>query len=181
MTLGTVRKIIQLLKSLYYHCILLTDEENKALSSAAHYITALTRMNSTVRDLFIYLYSLSSLELDILLTLIINNNNNKGFMTLEELTQEVDRDKSTVFRSLQKLVSLGICIKETKTIKEGGLYHLYGAIDIESFKLETEKRVKELEKSFHRILKKFEADMQNMISDFYQNNGNKEVTSSAQG
>ena len=92
-------------------------------------------------------------------------------MTLEELTQEVDRDKSTVFRSLQKLVALGICVKETKTIKEGGLYHIYSAIDIESFKLETEKRIKELEKSFHRILRKFEADMQTMISDFYQSNG----------
>jgi predicted transcriptional regulator len=93
-------------------------------------------------------------------------------MTLEELTRELDRDKSTVFRSLQKLVSLGICLKETRTIKEGGLYHVYGAIDIESFKLETEKRVKELEKSFNRLLKKFEADMQIMISDFYRNSTN---------
>jgi predicted transcriptional regulator len=143
------------------------------MSSAAHYITALTRINATVRDLFIYLYNLSPLELDILLTLITNStNNSKKSMTLEELTQEVDRDKSTVFRSLQKLVALGICIKETKTIKEGGLYHIYSAIDIESFKLETEKRIKELEKSFHRILRKFEEDMQTMISDFYQSNGN---------
>lgn len=143
------------------------------MPTSAPYITALTRVNSTVRDLFIYLYNLSPLELDILLTLVSNGTKNgKQSMTLEELTLELDRDKSTVFRSMQKLVSLGICIKETKTIKEGGLYHVYSAIDIESFKLETEKRIKELEKSFHRILKKFEADMQSMISDFYQQNGN---------
>ena len=97
-------------------------------------------------------------------------------MTLEELTRELDRDKSTVFRSLQKLVGLGICLKETRTIKEGGLYHVYSAIDIESFRLETEKRVKELEKSFNRILKKFQTDMQTMISDFYQNNSNNNKT-----
>jgi predicted transcriptional regulator len=139
--------------------------------STAHYINALTRMNSTVRDLFIYLYNLSPLELDILLTLITKSSNDKkNFMTLEELTRDLDRDKSTIFRSLQKLVSLGICLKETRTIKEGGLYHVYSAIDIESLKLETEKRVKELERSFTRILKKFEADMQTMISDFYRNN-----------
>jgi predicted transcriptional regulator len=144
--------------------------------STAHYINALTRINSTVRDLFIYLYNLSPLELDILLTLITKSaNNNKDFMTLEELTRELDRDKSTVFRSLQKLVGLGICLKETRTIKEGGLYHVYSVIDIESFKLETEKRVKELEKSFNRILKKFEADMQTMISDFYQNSTNNNI------
>jgi predicted transcriptional regulator len=149
----------------------------KTEMSTAHYINALTRINSTVRDLFIYLYNLSPLELDILLTLITKSSNDKkNFMTLEELTRELDRDKSTVFRSLQKLVSLGICLKETRTIKEGGLYHVYSAIDIESFKLETEKRVKELEKSFTRILKKFEADMRAMISDFYRNstsNNNK--------
>jgi predicted transcriptional regulator len=138
---------------------------------SSHYISALNRMNSSVKDLFIYLYNLSPLDLEILLTLIGNDKKyNKKSMTLEELTQVVDRDKSTVFRSLQKLVGLGICIKETRTIREGGLYHAYSAIDVESFKVETEKRVKELEKSFHRILKKFEADMANMISDFYQNN-----------
>jgi DNA phosphorothioation-dependent restriction protein DptG len=72
--------------------------------STAHYINALTRMNSTVRDLFIYLYNLSPLELDILLTLITKStNNNKNFMTLEELTRELDRDKSTVLTRLQTI------------------------------------------------------------------------------
>ena len=127
-------------------------------------IKTITRVNSTVKDLFIYLYDLSSLELDLLFILI----KNKKSMTLEELAKKVDRDKSSVFRSLQKLVGLGICIKETKTLKEGGYYHVYSAIDIESFKIETEKRVKELEDSFHRLLRKFEEDMGRAISSFYQ-------------
>jgi predicted transcriptional regulator len=121
-------------------------------------------MNSTLRDLFIYLYDLSPLELDMLYILI----RNKKPMTLEELAKKVDRDKSTVFRSLQKLVGLGICNKETKTLKEGGYYHAYSAIDIESFKIETEKRVKELEDSFHRLLKKFEEDIGRAILSYYQ-------------
>jgi predicted transcriptional regulator len=127
-------------------------------------IKTITRVNSTVKDLFIYLYDLSSLELDLLFILI----KNKKSMTLDELAKKVDRDKSSVFRSLQKLVGLGICIKETKTLKEGGYYHAYSAIDIESFKIETEKRVKELEDSFHRLLRKFEEDMGRAISSFYQ-------------
>jgi predicted transcriptional regulator len=121
-------------------------------------------MNSTLKDLFIYLYDLSPLELDMLYILI----RNKKSMTLEELAKKVDRDKSTVFRSLQKLVGLGICNKETKTLKEGGYYHAYSAIDIESFKIETEKRVKELEDSFHRLLKKFEEDIGRAILSYYQ-------------
>ena len=127
-------------------------------------IKTITRVNSTVKDLFIYLYDLSPLELDLLFILIKNNKS----MTLDELAKKVDRDKSSVFRSLQKLVGLGICIKETKTLKEGGYYHAYSAIDIESFKIETEKRVKELEDSFHRLLRKFEEDLGRAISSFYQ-------------
>jgi predicted transcriptional regulator len=127
-------------------------------------IKTITRINSTVKDLFIYMYDLSPLELELLFILI----KNKKSMTLEELAKKVDRDKSTVFRSLQKLVDLGICNKETKTLKEGGYYHAYSGIDIESFKLETEKRVKELEDSFHRLLRKFEEDLGNAISSFYQ-------------
>jgi len=127
-------------------------------------ISAITRMNSTVKDLFIYLYDLSPLELDLLFFLI----KNKKPLTMEELARKADRDKSTIFRSLQKLVGLGICIKDTKTLKEGGYYHAYSAIDMESFKMETEKRVKELHESFDRLLRKFEDDMEKAILSFYQ-------------
>jgi predicted transcriptional regulator len=139
------------------------------MAAMSPFVAALTRVNSTVKDLFVYLYNLSPLEVDLLLLLMINN---KSPMTLEEITKEIDRDKSTIFRSLQKLVSLGIVTKETRTLKEGGHYHVYSAIDIETFKIETEKRVKDLERSFHRILKKFKEDIEKMMAEFYQNNNN---------
>ena len=74
-------------------------------------------------------------------------------MTLENIVKEVDRDKSTVFRSLQKIVVLGICIKETKTIKEGGYFHVYSAIDTKTFKTQTEKN-----------------NMQEIVESLYGNN-----------
>ena len=123
-------------------------------------------MNATVKDLFIQLYDLSPLDLDILFMLIANKGNKP--MTLDGISKEVDRDRTTTFRSLQKLVSLGLCVKETKTIKEGGYYHVYSAVDMETFKVETEKRVKELQKSLDRLLKKFENDMQKAISSMYE-------------
>jgi predicted transcriptional regulator len=128
-------------------------------------INALTRMNATVKDLFIQLYDLSPLDLEILFMLIGNKSEPT---TLEEASIEVDRDRSTTFRSLQKLVSLGLCVKETKTIKEGGYYHLYSAVDMQTFKAETERRVKELQRSLDRLLKKFEGDMQTAISSIYE-------------
>src|SRR5215203_5806790 len=124
----------------------------------------LTRMNSTLRDLFIYLYDLSPLDLDLLFLLIKRDKP----VTLEELVKQADRDKSTVFRSMQKLVGLGICVKETKTIKEGGYFHVYSVVDMETFRAETERRVKDLQKSLDRLLKKFEGEMQKAISSMYE-------------
>ena len=129
-------------------------------------INTLTRMNATVKDLFIQLYDLSPLDLDILFMLI--SKKNKEAMTLDKVSKMTDRDRSTTFRSLQKLVTLGLCIKETKTIKEGGYYHVYSVVDMETFKIETERRVRDLQRSLDRLLKKFENDMQKAISSMYE-------------
>jgi predicted transcriptional regulator len=127
-------------------------------------------MNATVKDLFIQLYDLSPPELDILFMLISREKEEP--MTLDEVSKEMDRDRSTMFRSLQKLVTLGLLVKETKTIKDGGYFHVYSAVDRETFKRETERRVKELQKSLDRLLKKFESDMQQAISSMYAKDGN---------
>jgi predicted transcriptional regulator len=131
---------------------------------SAHF-TKNTRINSTIKDLFTNIFDLSPLEVDLVLFLIANNDT---YMTLEELAKETNRDKSTVFRSLQKLVTLGICIKETKTMKGGGYYHTYCAIDIKSFKIITERKVKEIQQSFDRLLKRFEHDLEQQVMSFYK-------------
>jgi predicted transcriptional regulator len=123
-------------------------------------------MNATVKDLFIQLYDLSPLDLDILFMLISKKNDEP--MTLDQISKEADRDRSTTFRSLQKLVTLGLCIKETKTVKEGGYYHVYSVVDMETFKKETERRVRDLQKSLERLLKKFESDMEQAISSMFE-------------
>ena len=129
-------------------------------------VNTLTRMNATVKDLFIQLYDLSPLDLDILFMLISKKNHEP--MTLDEVSKGSDRDRSTTFRSLQKLVGLGLCVKETKTIKDGGYFHVYSVVDMETFKRETERRVKDLQKSLDRLLKKFEGEMQTAISSMYE-------------
>ena len=130
-------------------------------------VNSLTRMSATVKDLFIQLYDLSPLDLDILF-MLISKKNSETPMTLDEVSKETDRNRSTTFRSLQKLVTLGLAIKETKTIKEGGYYHVYSAVDMETFKKETVRKVGDLQKSLDRLVKKFESDMQEAISSFYK-------------
>ena len=119
-------------------------------------VSTLTRMSSTLKDLFIYIYDLSPLDMDVLVILVKNTSGkaNKKSLTLEGISKDANRDKTSVFRSLQKLVNLGICNKEAKTQKGGGLYHVYSAIDIQIFKMETEKKVKELANEGYLILHK---------------------------
>ena len=126
-------------------------------------ISSITRMNSSIKDLFTILYDLSPLELELLFSLIAR----KQPVSVEILAKELDRDKTTVFRSLQKMVGLRICEKETKSLKDGGWFHAYRAIDVASFKQETEKRVREIKDSFDRLLKKFEQELDNTISSVY--------------
>jgi predicted transcriptional regulator len=121
-------------------------------------------MNSSIRDLFTILYDLSPLEMELLFILIAKNKP----IALETLAKDLDRDKTTVFRSLQKMVNLRICEKETKTLKEGGWYHVYKAIDVAAFKMETEKRVKEIKESFDRLMKRFESELDKIISSAYE-------------
>ena len=126
-------------------------------------IASITRMNATIEDLIMSLYDLSPLEFDLLFALIAR----KKATPLDVLSKQVNRDKTTVFRCLQKLVNLRICEKETKTLKEGGWYHVYLAIDVAAFKMETEKRVKEIKESFDGLLSKFEADLNKTLNSIY--------------
>jgi predicted transcriptional regulator len=41
------------------------------------------------------------------------------------IAKDLKRERSTVYRSLQKLTYCGLCSKTTKTIKNGGYYHVY--------------------------------------------------------
>lgn len=128
-------------------------------------ISSLLRTNTTIRDLFVYLYELSPLEVDVLFILI---KNHKNAMTLEELAQHADRQKTTVFKSLQKLVALRLCNRGMMTRKEGGYYYLYTAITMDELKKETERRVKDLEQSINQLLRAFETQVHKTISTFYE-------------
>lgn len=53
-----------------------------------------------------------------------------------ELAEKLERDQSTVYRSLEKLVSCGLLYKEKQTIRKGGYYYLYSARPTDKIKEE---------------------------------------------
>ena len=53
----------------------------------------------------------------------------KGSMTAEGLGDILKRERSTAYRSLQSLMGCGLVHRETKTIKTGGYFYEYIALD----------------------------------------------------
>jgi len=48
-----------------------------------------------------------------------------GEARADEIASYLDKERSTVYRSLQKLTDAGICIKIRKNLEQGGYYHVY--------------------------------------------------------
>jgi predicted transcriptional regulator len=124
-------------------------------------IGILTHLDSSCEDLFACLYNLSSSDLNLLRILLRYKVQKEGF-TLDSLAKQTNKDKGTVFRSMQKLVVLGFCTKHTKTLKEGGYYHIYKAADMNTIEKIVDYRIKEVQQSLNRIRKRFKEDIKIM-------------------
>ena len=82
-----------------------------------------------------------------------------GTSRVEELAHKLNKDRSTVYRSLQKLVSCEICIKETRTIEKGGYYHVYYCNDIKKVKEKMKVCIDEWYQRMEDTLTRFEKEM----------------------
>jgi len=52
----------------------------------------------------------------------------------DELAEKVGKDRSTIHRSLQKLVACGLCKRERRLLGGGGHYYIYAAVPPEVVK-----------------------------------------------
>lgn len=78
---------------------------------------------NSCQDLVQCAYSLNSFEVEVYERLL-----ETGPINANELADRMGRDRSTVYRALQKMMSCGMVLRETRSIPRGGYYHLYKAI-----------------------------------------------------
>ena len=116
-------------------------------------IGSLTRKGATCTELLICLYDLKQLDIDVLYELA-----RRGQAKLDELSDSLKRDRSTAHRSLSKLVSLNLVYKRTRTLKDGGYYHIYAAADETQIKEQADRRVTEITDSLKSLADSFSAD-----------------------
>ncbi len=121
-------------------------------------LSTLTRSSASCEDLLSCLHNLSPAELDAFYELAIMRT-----ASVDELSERLERDRTTIHRCLSKLVSVGLCHKETKTLKDGGYYHVYTATEIQEIKDEARMRVQELARSLQRLVDNFDTDFQKAL------------------
>ena len=81
-----------------------------------------------------------------------------GELKAQELAYKLKKERSTVYRSLQKLTKCGLCIKKTNKIEAGGHYHTYECIDSKLVKIKIESCINDWYKSMKNTLKVFEIE-----------------------
>lgn len=89
---------------------------------------------ATCRDIVKCMFKLTDFELAIYKKLV-----KQGPLKADDLAPVLKRDRSTVYRALQKLVASGLAFRETKTIDRGGYFHIYTAVSPEQLKQKLHK------------------------------------------
>lgn len=113
--------------------------------------SSLTRSQAKCSDLLSCFLDLNDLEVKLFYTIIAREE-----ATLDELSNLLSKDRSTVFRNLQKLVSLGLIYKEMSPLEKGGRVAKFLPNDISGIKEIVSLRIESLKKSMDSFMNDFE-------------------------
>jgi predicted transcriptional regulator len=76
-------------------------------------------------------------------------------LTVDEIAARVDRERSTAYRSVQRLLQSGLVQKEQVNYEQGGYYHVYRPVSAE-----------EVTEDMQRMLNDWYAKMGQLIQEF---------------
>jgi predicted transcriptional regulator len=76
-------------------------------------------------------------------------------LTVDEIAEAVDRERSTAYRSVQRLLQAGFIQKEQVNYDQGGYYHVYSATD-----------PSQIADNMQRLLNDWYAKMGQLIQEF---------------
>jgi predicted transcriptional regulator len=111
----------------------------------------------TCTDLLRCMYNLSDLDMEVLKLLL-----NEGPARAEDLADSLERDRSTVYRSLQKMVSCQVVTKESRSLERGGYYHVYASVPRDLLRDRLSHCIEEWHDRVTALLDRFDEDLDSM-------------------
>lgn len=123
-------------------------------------IQFLTRKEATCQDFLSCIYNLKPIDLEIFLQVA-----KKQWLTLDQIAESVQRDRSSTHRILAKLQSAGLIHKQSCGLKGGGYYHIYAAANPEKIKENAKQRVKEITDSLQNLIENFDTDLKKHLKN----------------
>lgn len=93
------------------------------------------------------IYDLNKLDIKVYKTLCKETE-----LRTTQIAEQLKKERSTVYRSLQRLYCCGLCVKKTKTIPKGGYYHVYKAVEKKETKKNLEKCIEEWSEKMKKTL-----------------------------
>lgn len=106
---------------------------------------------STCRDIVQCAFSLNDFEVE-----VYKAAYKHGPIRADELADKMGKDRSTVYRALQRLLSCGMCFRETRSLDKGGYYHVYKSISKEELRAKLERCVEEWTTRMRDALERFD-------------------------
>ena len=88
---------------------------------------------NSCQDLVQCVFNLNGFEVE-----VYEKLSERGPVNANELADVIGKDRSTVYRALQKMLSCGMVFRETRSIPRGGYFHVYRAIGKNELRLKLE-------------------------------------------
>ena len=80
----------------------------------------------------------------------------EGPLTIDDLAETVDRERSTVYRAVQRLFNAGLIQKEQINYDQGGYYHVYKPADPQAIRGDMQRLLNDWYAKMGQLIQEFE-------------------------
>jgi predicted transcriptional regulator len=77
-------------------------------------------------------------------------------LTVDEVADKIDRERSTAYRSVQRLLQVGFIQKEQINYEQGGYYHVYRPRDADDIAQEMQRMLNDWYAKMGQLIQEFE-------------------------
>lgn len=85
-------------------------------------------------------------------------------LTIDEIAERVERERSTAYRSIQRLLQSGFIQKEQVNYEQGGYYHVYHPTDPSQIANDMQRRLNDWYAKMGQLIQEFE-DKYGQVND----------------